>query len=54
MDNLLKSRISKGEKAYYAAEYILPLLKTYEKEILCYRYLQEFPNPLTESAMMGY
>ena len=34
MDNLLKSRISKGEKAYYAAEYILPLLKTYEKEIL--------------------
>ena len=34
MDNLLKNRISKGEKAYYASEYILPLLKTYEKEIL--------------------
>lgn len=34
MDNLLKSRISKGEKAYYASAYILPLLKTYEKEIL--------------------
>ena len=28
--------------------------ETYEKEMLFYRYLQEFPNPLTESAMMGY
>lgn len=33
MDNILKSRIAKGEKAHLAAEYILPLLKTYEKEI---------------------
>ena len=29
MDNLLKSRISKGEKAYYADEYILKILKNY-------------------------
>ena len=34
MDSILKSRIEKGEKAFCAAEYILPLLKTYEKEIL--------------------
>ena len=33
MKNILKSRIEKGEKAIHAAEYILPLLKTYEKEI---------------------
>ncbi len=33
MNSILKSRIEKGEKALLAAEYILPLLKTYEKEI---------------------
>ncbi|MDE7315370.1 MAG: hypothetical protein K2N11_06670 [Mucispirillum sp.] len=36
MDNILKSRIKKGEKALLAAEYLLPLLKTYEKEILLF------------------
>lgn len=34
MEQLLKNRIAKGEKAYLAAEYILPLLKAYEQEIL--------------------
>lgn len=34
MDSILKIRIEKGEKAFHVAEYILPLLKTYEKEIL--------------------
>lgn len=33
MDKIFKSRIEKGEKATLAAQYILPLLKTYEKEI---------------------
>lgn len=33
MNSILKSRIEKDEKAILAAEYILPLLKTYEKEI---------------------
>ncbi len=33
MDNILKNRIEKGEKAILASEYILPLLKTYEQEI---------------------
>ena len=33
MKNILKSRIEKGEKAIHVAQYILPLLKTYEKQI---------------------